>query len=229
MRTRVALYARFSSDLQSPTSAADQLSALKDQIRRRHQDWDVVREERDEGVSGTSRHGRDGLKRLLIEATRRPRPFDVVVVEDLSRLSRNRGDSIAIRDEFSACGVTVLSAADGFIDPDSEAGFFVNGIKEMKAEADSRETGRRVRRGVKARTLQGWVSGRKTPFGYRRQRVDSAAEETSMATRCASAADSSRTLPPLPSWLSFSSAMPRASACIESRTSLTTRRVPTAP
>ncbi len=62
---RIAIYARFSSDLQNPTSAQDQIEALKDIIRARYPDWRVVLSQSDEGVSGTSMEGRDGLKRLL--------------------------------------------------------------------------------------------------------------------------------------------------------------------
>lgn len=120
--------------------------------------------------------GRDGLKRLLARAQTHPKPFDAIVVEDLSRLARNRADSIRLRETLAADGVQVLSAADGFVDPESEAGLFLTGIKEIKAEADSRETGRRVRRGVSARARLGWVSGRRTPFGYARQAVFSETE-----------------------------------------------------
>ena len=176
MRMRVFLYARFSSDLQNPTSATDQLRGLRTDIARRCPDWEIVGEERDEAVSGTSMEGRDGLRRLLALAATTPKPFDAIVVEDLSRLARNRSDSMRMRDQLGASGVSILSAADGYVDPESDAGLFLTGIKEIKAEADSRETGRRVRRGVKARTMLGWVSGRKTPFGYVRTPVFSDTE-----------------------------------------------------
>ena len=176
MRIRVALYARFSSDLQNPASATDQLRGLRSEIARRFPEWEVVAEERDESVSGTSMEGRDGLRRLLARAQERPRPFDALVVEDLSRLARNRADSVRMREQLAGAGVSVLSAADGFIDPESEAGLFLTGMKEVKAEADSRETGRRVRRGVRARVLKGWLSGRSAPFGYVRKAVFSQTE-----------------------------------------------------
>jgi site-specific DNA recombinase len=176
MSDRIALYARFSSDLQNPRSAQDQLAALRAEIARRFPTWVITVEERDEAVSGTSLAGREGLRRLLAMAAQVPRPFDAVVVEDLSRFARNRADSVRLREAFGEHGVRVLSAADGFVDPDSEAGLFLTGIREIKAEADSKETGRRVRRGVRARTLLGWVSGRRTPFGYRRVPVFSTTE-----------------------------------------------------
>ena len=173
---RIAIYARYSSDLQNPNSAQDQIDAIKAAIERMGNDWRVVTTERDEAVSGTSLEGRDGLKRLLAEATKRPRRFDVVVVEDISRVARNRFDAISIRQQFTAEGVQVLSAADGFIDPDSEGGMFMTAIKEAKAELDSRETARRTRRGIAARTREGWLSGRPTPFGYARDPVFSESE-----------------------------------------------------
>ncbi len=90
--------------------------------------------------------------------------------------ARNRADAVRLRETLSGYGVSILSAADGYVDPEPEAGLFLTGIREIKAEADSRETGRRVRRGVGARTRQGWVSGRKTPFGYARKAVFSETE-----------------------------------------------------
>ncbi len=176
MSKRVALYARYSSDLQNPTSASDQLAALRIDLERRHPDWRIVTEERDEAVSGTSTAGRPGLARLMeLAANARP-PFDAILVEDVSRFARNRSDALRLREQLAATGVAILSAADGYVDPDSEAGLFLTGIREIKAEADSRETGRRVRRGVGARTRQGWISGRKTPFGYLREPVYSEAD-----------------------------------------------------
>ncbi len=74
---RVALYGRYSSDLQNPTSAADQIAKLRRELARLKPDWTVVEEAKDEGLSGTSLKGRDGLKRLGERAAARPRPFDV--------------------------------------------------------------------------------------------------------------------------------------------------------
>ena len=167
-KKRVALYGRHSSDLQNPDSAKDQIALLREKLRREKPEWEVVDVALDEAVSGTMMNGRDGLKRLIRRAAECPPPFDAIVVEDVTRFARDRGDAVLARRDLAAHGVVVLSAFDNYVDPDSDAGLWTTAIQEVKAEADSRAIGQRVRRGVEARTRLGWMSGRKIPFGYRR-------------------------------------------------------------
>jgi DNA invertase Pin-like site-specific DNA recombinase len=49
--SRVALYARFSTDLQRQTSIADQLRAARERAAK--EGWPIVAEHADEGVSGS--------------------------------------------------------------------------------------------------------------------------------------------------------------------------------
>ena len=65
---RVAIYARYSSDLQDVRSIADQLGLLRDHAAR--QGLDVVAEFTDAAVSGASLHNRPGL--LALQMRRKP-------------------------------------------------------------------------------------------------------------------------------------------------------------
>ena len=63
---RVAIYARFSSDLQDMRSITDQVAAARDHCSR--QGWTVVAEFCDAAISGSSLHNRPGLLDLMVAA-----------------------------------------------------------------------------------------------------------------------------------------------------------------
>lgn len=61
--TRVALYARYSSDHQREASIEDQLRLCREQARR--DTWNVVATYKDAGISGSSMILRPGIQMLL--------------------------------------------------------------------------------------------------------------------------------------------------------------------
>lgn len=82
---KAALYARYSSDLQSPESIDDQFRICRELAARRS--WEVTEIYDDEAISGASIHGRAGMLRLLGDA--RAGRFDVLCAEALDRISRD--------------------------------------------------------------------------------------------------------------------------------------------
>ena len=84
----VALYARYSSDLQNPQSIDDQFRLCRQLAER--QGWEVAECYRDEAISGASIRDRVGIGRLLSDA--RMRRFDIVCAEALDRISRDQED-----------------------------------------------------------------------------------------------------------------------------------------
>ena len=166
MTKRVALYGRHSSTLQNPKSASVQIESIRDEVSRRFPDWEIVYEERDEAVSGTSLEGRDGLARLVALAEQEPPPFEAILVEDVTRFARNHVDSVTVRAHLRGFGVEVLSQADNFSSPDDDSGLLITRVKEAMAEISSRDIGRKVLRGNKGRVREGFRPGSKPPFGY---------------------------------------------------------------
>ena len=81
--SRVAIYARFSSDQQNPRSAADQARLCR--VFAEARGWRVVEVYEDLALSGASKH-RPDFQRLVRDA--KARRFDVVVCESLDRLGR---------------------------------------------------------------------------------------------------------------------------------------------
>lgn len=82
---RAAIYARYSTDLQSEHSIEDQIALCQSYAKR--EGLEVAASYQDAAQSGASVLGRDGLIDLLDAA--RQRNFDIVIVEALDRLSRD--------------------------------------------------------------------------------------------------------------------------------------------
>lgn len=85
---RAALYARYSSELQSPRSIDDQLALCRDYCKQNG--LTVAGEFHDRALSGASLVGRNGIAKLMEFA--QSGKCDVVVVECLDRLSRDLAD-----------------------------------------------------------------------------------------------------------------------------------------
>ena len=168
------IYARYSSDLQNPRSCQDQIALILQDVRRRFPDWTHCAQYphfTDEAETGRSVAHRAGFRKMIHIATSPNCPFNVILVEDLSRFARNREESIRYRRLLREHGVRVLSMADGYVDEEDESGLWLLGIKEIKAEADSKEIARRTKRGMAAKARNGyWCSGR-PPYGYRRKPI----------------------------------------------------------
>jgi site-specific DNA recombinase len=109
---RAAIYARYSSDLQSDNSIADQHALCRKYAERNG--LEVVRTYADQAKSGASMFGRDGLLDLMADA--KARVFDAIVIESLDRLSRDQADLADMFKRLSFMGVEILSAHDGKAD-----------------------------------------------------------------------------------------------------------------
>jgi len=100
--TRVAIYARFSSAMQSEASIEDQLRICRERAER--EGWTVSEIFTDMALSGASMQ-RPGVQRLMDEASRCK--FDVIVAEALDRLSRDQADVATLFKRLSFHGVLI--------------------------------------------------------------------------------------------------------------------------
>src|SRR5215213_126901 len=105
---RTAIYARYSSELQRETSIEDQLAVAK-RYAKEH-DWEVLSNHvyTDSAISGASIQGRAGIQRLLSAAAQQPKPFDVLLVDDSSRVSRDIADAIRVMQTLKFFGIRVI-------------------------------------------------------------------------------------------------------------------------
>ena len=109
---RRAIYARFSSDLQRPTSIEDQVRRCREFAV--HQGWIVLEDyvKIDEAKSAATMAGRDSLTSLIAAVKQKPVPFDCLLVDDTSRLARNLADVLNLNDR-----IMLMVAGDGVEPP----------------------------------------------------------------------------------------------------------------
>lgn len=119
----------------------------------------------DEGFSGRKAQNRPAFLRMIAEAKRKPRPFDVILLWKFSRFARNRQDSILYKSMLRReCGIDVLSITEQLSgDPTS---ILIEALLEAMDEYYSINLAEEVRRGMNEKFSRGGVVSI-PPFGYR--------------------------------------------------------------
>lgn len=151
--TRVALYARVSTNEQSPEM---QLREMREYCQRR--EWAIAGEYVDAGVSGC-KDSRPELNRLMIDAKRRR--FDAVLVWKLDRFGRSLKHLVNALAEFEALGVAFVSLKDN-LDLSTPAGRLMFQIIGAMAEFERSLIQERVRSGLRNARSKGVRLGRPT-------------------------------------------------------------------
>jgi site-specific DNA recombinase len=153
---RAASYARYSSDLQKDKSIDDQF-AENERIAER-ENFDIVARFNDRAKTAATMFERDGLHNLLEAA--RNREFDVVIVYDLSRLSRDQEDTAHILKLLNFYDIDIWTG-------EGKVTALSAGLRAIINQQAREDIGRNVRRGHNGLIRAGKVPGR-PPYGYRR-------------------------------------------------------------
>ena len=157
-----AVYARYSSENQRPESIDDQVSACRRLAKERSLTISDDHIYADEAQSG-ARSDRPGLAALLAAAP--SREFDVVLVDDLSRLARDNHLMLSIIAELHFEGVRIVSVADGLDSTDEESTLAIQ-VRGIFNELQLRDLKKKTLRGQIGQKERGFFVGEKT-FGYR--------------------------------------------------------------
>jgi site-specific DNA recombinase len=162
---RAACYARYSSDLQRETSIDDQLAVAKRFAGERG--WKVLTDHiyTDAAVSGASINGRAGVQRLLADAARQPKPFDVLLVDDSSRVARDIADAIRVMQQLKFLGIRVIYISQG-IDSESEQADALVAVHGLIDSLYLKELAKKVKRGLAGQMDRGFSTGARQ-YGYR--------------------------------------------------------------
>lgn len=107
---RAAIYSRYSTDRQSESSIADQVRVCEDYAAKHG--LTVAARYADEGISGAAIGNRPAFNQLMSEAN--AGAFDVILVVDLSRLSRSAGDLNKTIDRLVFSGIRLVGVSDGY-------------------------------------------------------------------------------------------------------------------
>jgi DNA invertase Pin-like site-specific DNA recombinase len=151
---RVALYARYSTDLQNEASIEDQL-----RICRAHAEshaWCVIDSYSDRAISGASML-RAGIQDLLNDAA--AGRFDLVIAEALDRLSRDQADIATVYKRLAFAGVRIVTIAEGDINE------MHIGLKGTMNSLFLKDLALKTHRGLRGRVEAG-KSGGGNSFGY---------------------------------------------------------------
>lgn len=153
--TRVALYARYSSDNQREASIEDQLRICREQAKR--EKWKIVGTYKDAGISGASMILRPGIQGLLQDA--QAGQFDIVLAEALDRISRDQADVATFFKHLKFTGVPIVTLSEGEI---SELHV---GLKGTMNALFLKDLAAKTHRGIRGRVEDG-KSGGGLCFGY---------------------------------------------------------------
>ncbi len=134
----------------------------------------VVSTYEDAGVSGVTASRRVGLKSLLRDVLAPDRPFDIILVLDVSRWGRFQDPDEAAHYEFLCreAGVEVRYCAEAFSNDGSGAATIMKHLKRVMAGEYSRELSERLQTAKRRQTERGWAPGGAAPFGARRQTIN---------------------------------------------------------
>ena len=152
--SKVAIYARYSSDLQSDASIEDQIRLCQERAKR--EGWKVYNCYTDHAVSGASMM-RPGIQMLMQDAA--SGKFDIVITEALDRLSRDQQDIAGIYKRMQFSDVRILTLSEG------EISNLHIGLKGTMNAMFLKDLADKTRRGLSGRIEKGKSGGGLT-YGY---------------------------------------------------------------
>jgi DNA invertase Pin-like site-specific DNA recombinase len=128
-------------------------------------DWQDSQLYSDKAISGASLEGRAGLQALQAAALAKPRPFDVLLVDDTSRVGRDLPDALRFLQQLTFAGVRVVCISQGLdsASPQAETLFAVHGIVDSLY---LKELASKIKRGLRGQAERGYATGSVT-YGYR--------------------------------------------------------------
>jgi len=156
---RAAVYARYSSAKQRESSIEDQVRNCTAFAER--EGWSIAEHYVDEALSGTSKD-RPGFKRLLAHGEEGG--FDVLLVDDLSRLSRDEIELKQLVRRFKYRGLRIIGVSDGF-DSASKGHKIQVSVRAMMNEIYLDDLREKTHRGLTGQALKGNNCGGRS-YGY---------------------------------------------------------------
>ena len=159
-----AIYSRFSTDKQSEDSIEDQSRNCAAYAER----WGFAIGHRfeDRAMSGAS-NARPGYTAMLAAAERRE--FDVLLVDDLSRLSRDEVEMKQVIRRFKFRGIRIIGVSDGY-DSDSKGQKIQSTMRGLMNEIYLDDLREKTHRGLSGKVLNGYSAGGRT-YGYKRNPI----------------------------------------------------------
>ena len=152
--TTVAIYARYSTDLQKEASIEDQIRLCQERADR--EGWTVYQSYTDHGQSGATLL-RPGVQMLLSDA--QAGKFDIILSEALDRISRDQEDIAGVYKRTNFAGIKIVTLTEG------EVNELHIGLKGTMGALYLKDLADKTRRGLRGRVEAG-KSGGGNSYGY---------------------------------------------------------------
>jgi DNA invertase Pin-like site-specific DNA recombinase len=163
--TRVIFYGRYSSDLQRDASIEDQYRNCARFAEGKG--WGIERRYEDRAISGAVRD-RPGYQGMLKDGE--AKRFDVLLVDDLSRLSRDDLEMKRAIRRLRFLGIRIVGVSDGF-DSTARGHKIQAGIRGLMNEIYLDDLAEKTHRGLAGQALMGRNAGGRS-FGYRHVAIE---------------------------------------------------------
>ena len=159
---RAALYARKSQE--NEEAVAGQLANARTFAAAKG--FTVVREFKDDGISGAEFIARPGLAALLVAVKSKPRPFEVVITMNVDRVGREAYRTNMALLEIAEAGCRIFTYGDGQeVKLDSPLAKQMLSMRNYAAEDFRQQIADKTREKMRLKARAGHVTGTRT-FGY---------------------------------------------------------------
>ncbi len=156
---KAAIYARYSTEKQSKDSIEDQFRKCRERAER--EGFTVYKYYKDEAVSGTSKDRPE--YNAMLEAAKE-KQFDVLMIDDLSRLSRDDVEMKQVLRRLTFNKIRIIGVADGY-DSSVKGHKIQAGARGLINEIYLDDLKEKTHRGLEGKALNGKVCGGKS-YGY---------------------------------------------------------------
>lgn len=163
---RIAIYVRVSTDKQAKEgdSVPAQLSALKEYVKN-HNNYVLIGEYIDDGVSGTNFDKRNELQRLLDDVKKDA--IDIILFTRMDRWFRSVRHYSVTQDILDKHHVDWVAIWEPIYDTTTPAGRLIVNQMMAIAQFEAENTGQRIKQVFEYKKQRGEVLSGKVPFGYK--------------------------------------------------------------
>lgn len=159
---RVAIYARYSSDMQRAESISAQVRACKIFCGQKENQYEVIKVYKDEAKTGRNDQ-REAFQQMIEDSSHGI--FDIVLVHKLDRFSRDAADSLHYAKVLKRNHVQLLSVVESY-DTSTPEGAMMNmvimGMNQFYVKNLARET----KKGQMENAYKCLTTGGNGPLGY---------------------------------------------------------------
>jgi len=165
-RKKVAAYCRVSTDSNEQLESLEAQKEHYMQVISANEGWDFAGIFYDEGISGTSKEGREGFKHLIQEC--RKGNVQLVITKSISRFSRNTSDLLQTIRELSRLGVAIFFEREKVNTLEMDGEFMLSLLGGM-AQEESSSMSENIRWSVQKRFMAGSFVVSTPPYGYKKE------------------------------------------------------------